>query len=138
MRANDRIGMKSRNVNKTKLQRNTIPKLDTCPCELCDDGCFDLEDYTHHANCQRQLSQRTTSCFNKACPLKHHRTACITSAADPSKQIQHHCCSSQTDNNRLISLGNQSIALAGFQRDHYRTSSVKTIENSSNDSIKQV
>jgi hypothetical protein len=114
--------MKLENVNVSKLQIADVPKFDKCPCELCDDGCFDRAGNKHHPECRRQLLKRTKLPLAAHCPLSHYQATFIATASASGGPVDHrrHPCLPAPDNQILTPTKNVPMSGISSQKDHYQ------------------
>ena len=132
--------MKLENIDAAKLQLEKIPKFETCPCELCDDGCFDRAGYKHHPQCRRKASQRTKFSRATRCPLTHYQ-ATFLAAIDPTGKPEDHRrypFPPPRDNEIPISFSNGSMSGLSSQQEHYQAPPVNAIKKRSELPVKQV
>ncbi|CAF3335042.1 unnamed protein product [Rotaria socialis] len=114
--------MKLENVDVAKLQLNDLPKFDKCPCELCDDGCFDRAGYEHYPQCRQKPVQRTKLPINLRCPLSHYKATfkSPTYPAGGSAHQRRQPFPPAPDNEIPISFKNATMSGVSSQRDHYQ------------------
>ena len=132
--------MKLENIDATKLQLEKIPKFETCPCELCDDGCFDRAGYKHHPQCRRKASQRAKFSRATRCPLTHYQ-ATFLAAIDPTGKPEDHRrypFPPPPDNEIPIAFSNGSMSGLSSQQEHYQAPPVNAIKKRSELPVKQV
>ncbi|CAF4250040.1 unnamed protein product [Rotaria sp. Silwood2] len=130
--------MKLENVDVAKLQLTDLPKFERCPCELCDDGCFDRAGYQHHPECQRKPVQRTKLSLALRCPLSHYQ-ATFQAATNESGEPANHRrqpCPPAPDNEIPISFKNAAMTGLSSQRDHYQPPPLSNIKNPSTTHMK--
>ena len=115
--------MKLDNVNVSKLQLADLPKFNKCPCELCDDGCFDRAGNQHHPECRRRPLQRSKLSLEARCPLSHYKETFLaaTSISSPSPNYRRYPCPPAPDNEIPTSFKNAPMSVVSSQRDHYQT-----------------
>lgn len=113
--------MKLENVDLTKLQVNNLPKFDKCPCELCDDGCFDRAGCKHHPECRRKLPKRTQLPAAYRCPLSHYKGTFLAATLPSGQTVDHRRqpCAPPPDNDILPASKNVPMAGLSSQKEHY-------------------
>ncbi|CAF1360382.1 unnamed protein product [Rotaria magnacalcarata] len=114
--------MKLENVDATKLKIGDLPKFNKCPCELCDDGCFDRAGNEHYPECRRRGPQRTQLPHGARCPLSHYKgsflaATTIFSGASPHRR---QAIPPPADNEIPISFKHASMSGISTQREHYQ------------------
>ena len=132
--------MKLENIDVAKLQLEKIPKFETCPCELCDDGCFDRAGYKHHPECRRKASQRTKASRATRCPLTHYQ-ATFLAAIDPQGQPEDHRrypFAPPPDNDIPISFRNGSMSGLSSQQAHYQAPPLNALKKGPEVPVKRV
>jgi hypothetical protein len=132
--------MKLENVDVAKLQLDDLPKFDKCPCELCDDGCFDRTGYTHHPECRRKQVQQRKIPLALRCPLSHYKStfqAATTVSGGPADH-RRQACLPPPDNEIPISFKNAPMLALSSQRDHYQPPPPDSIKKLPMTSVKQV
>ena len=113
--------MKLENVDLSKLRLADLPKFEKCPCELCDDGCFDRAGGEHFPECKRTVVQRTKLPLALRCPLTHYKatfqpiTNIIGGPADHRRQP----CPPPPDNEIPIAFKHAPMLGTSSQKDHY-------------------
>ncbi|CAF3519050.1 unnamed protein product [Rotaria sordida] len=114
--------MKLENVDITKLQLGDLPKFNKCPCELCDDGCFDRAGNKHYPECQRQVPQQSKLSLAARCPLSHYKGSFLAATLPSGGTTQHrrHPCPPPRDNEIPISFKNVPMSGLSSQRDDYQ------------------
>lgn len=124
--------MKLENVDLSKLQLNDLPKFEKCPCELCDDGCFDRARYEHYPGCQRKPVQRTNLPSNFRCPLSHYKATFQATTTASGRPIDHRRqpCPPPPDNEIPISFRNAPMVSTSVQHDHYQPPAPSNIKKS--------
>lgn len=111
--------MKLENVDVAKLQLADLPKFDKCPCELCDDGCFDRAGNKHHPECRRRQPQRSKLSQAARCPLSHYQGTFL--AASGKTPIHRRlACLPAPDNEILTSSKTIPMSTISSQKDHYQ------------------
>jgi hypothetical protein len=113
--------MKLENVDIAKLRIADLPKFDKCPCELCDDGCFDRAKNKHHPECRRKLPQRSKLPIATRCPLSHYQGTFLPTTSPSGKPIDHrrHPCPPPPDNEILTASRNVPMSIISSQKEHY-------------------
>ncbi|CAF0962145.1 unnamed protein product [Adineta steineri] len=131
--------MKLENVNVDKLQLTDLPKFNKCPCELCDDGCFDRAGYEHHPDCKRLSSRRDKLALQFPCPISHYKDTFQVQKSASGKPIDHRrkICSPAPENEIPISFKNSPMAGMTSQRDHYQPPPRNSSKNAPTRPIKQ-
>lgn len=115
--------MKLENVDVSKLKAGDLPKFSQCPCELCDDGCFDRSGEPHYPTCTRQLLKRTKISKSAHHPQTHYQGTFLapTSASGSSvKDLRRQPCPPAPDNEIPISFKNAPMSGVSSQRQHYQ------------------
>lgn len=115
--------MKLENVNVEKLQLSDLPKFNKCPCELCDDGCFDKAGNKHYPECQRRQPQKSKLPLVARCPLSHYKGTFLgatSSAPSRSADYRRHPCLPPPDNEIPISFRNFPMSGISSQKEHYQ------------------
>ncbi|CAF3579036.1 unnamed protein product [Rotaria sp. Silwood1] len=114
--------MKLENVDVSKLQLADLPKFNKCPCELCDDGCFDRAGNEHHPECQRRAPQRSKLPLTTRCPLSHYKGSFLaaTLASGGTTHHRRYPCPPAPDNEIPTSFKNAPMSGLSSQRDHYQ------------------
>jgi hypothetical protein len=114
--------MKLENVDVAKLKLTDLPKFDKCPCELCDDGCFDRAGNKHHPECRRRLPQRSKLPLVARCPLSHYQGTFLAATSKSGEPADHrrHPCPPAPDNEILISSKNVPMSGISSQKDHFQ------------------
>ena len=132
--------MKLENVDVAKLQLTDLPKFDKCPCELCDDGCFDRAGYQHHPECRRKQVQRTKLPLNLRCPLSHYKSTfqAATNVSGGPADHRRQACPPPRDNEIPIAFKNAPMSGLSSQRDHYQPPPADSIRKASPAAVKQV
>ena len=132
--------MKLEKVDVDKLHIEDLPRFDKCPCELCDDGCFDRSGYQHHPECRRKPVQRTDLPLTLRCPLSHYKATFQAATTVSGRAADHRRkpCSPAPDNEIPISFKNVPISGLSSQRDHYQPPPANSITKSSTMHTKQV
>jgi hypothetical protein len=132
--------MKLENIDVSKLQLADLPKFDKCPCELCDDGCFDRGGGEHNPECQRRPIQRTKLPFALRCPVSHY-----TATFQPATNItggpaihRRQPIPPPPDNEIPISYKNAPMSGLSSQRDHYPPPPPDSLKKTVTTSVKQV
>ena len=113
--------MKLDNVDLAKLQLADLPKFESCPCELCDDGCFDRAGNQHAPQCRRRLPQRTKLPRSARHPLTHYQgtfLAATTVSGGPANHRRQPCAPAP-DNEIPISFKNAPMSAISSQKAHY-------------------
>ncbi|CAF0738863.1 unnamed protein product [Rotaria sordida] len=125
--------MKLENIDVSKLQLTDLPKFDKCPCELCDDGCFDRAGYEHHPECRRKTVQRTKLPLALRCPLSHYQATfqAATNVSGGPADHRRQPCPPVPDNEIPISFKNVPMSGLSSQRDHYQPPPLSSIKNTS-------
>jgi len=105
-----------------KLQLSDVPKFNKCPCELCDDGCFDKAGNKHYPECQRRQAQKSKLPLGARCPLSHYKGTFLaaTSTHDGSVDHRRHPCLPAPDNEIPISFRNFPMSAISSQKEHYQ------------------
>lgn len=116
--------MKLENINLKELRSENLPKFDNCPCELCDDGCFDRNKLEHNPSCKRKLIVKKSETFSKLrkCPLTHYQMT-FKSFLDPTGKGEDHrreLCPPPADNEIPISFANHPMSGLTAQREHFQ------------------
>ena len=113
--------MKLENVDLSKLQLSDLPKFDKCPCELCDDGCFDRAGGEHHPGCRRKAIQRTTLPSTYRCPVSHYKSTFlpVTDISGGPADHRRQACPPPPDNEIPIAFKHAPMSGISSQRDHY-------------------
>ncbi len=113
--------MKLENVDIAKLRVGDLPKFDKCPCELCDDGCFDRAGNKHHPECRRKPPQRSKLSLATRCPLSHYQGTFLPPRSSSGKPIDHrrHLCPPAPDNEIITASKNVPMSSISSQREHY-------------------
>jgi hypothetical protein len=132
--------MKLENVDVAKLQLADLPKFDKCPCELCDDGCFDRAGNKHHPECRRRLPQRSKLPLAARCPLSHYQGTFLaaTSVSGGPADHRRHPCPPAPDNEILTSFKNVPMSGVSSQKDHYQPPPPGIIKQKAVEPTKQV
>jgi len=132
--------MKLENVNVAKLQLGDLPKFNRCPCELCDDGCFDRAGYEHHPNCQRKSGLREKLPLQFPCPVSHYKATFLApkNAAGKPEDHRRKPFSPPPENEIPISFKNAPMSGLTSQRDSYPPPPPGSIKKSSMKASKQV
>jgi hypothetical protein len=132
--------MKLENVDVAKLQLADLPKFDKCPCELCDDGCFDRAGNKHYPECQRKPVQRSKLSLALRCPLSHYKATfqAATNVSGGPADHRRHPFPPPPDNEIPISFRNAPMSNLSSQRDHYQSPPSDAIKKTSTTSVKQV
>lgn len=132
--------MKLENVDVAKLQLADLPKFDKCPCELCDDGCFDRAGNKHHPECRRQQPQRTKISLAARCPLSHYQGTFLaaTSGSGGAATRRRHPFPPAPDNDILTASKNIPMSTISSQKDHYQPPPTGSIKQQVVKSDKQV
>jgi len=115
--------MKLENVDVAKLQLADVPKFDKCPCELCDDGCFDRAGNKHRPECRRQLPQRSKLPLAARCPLSHYQgtfLAATSVSGGPANHRRHPFPPAPDNDIFTSSFKNTPMSDVSSQRDHYQ------------------
>ena len=133
--------MKLDNVDLKQLRVENLPKFNKCPCELCDDGCFDRARLKHHPECQRQQDiKRTQLPRSVRCPLTHYQSTFLA-AVGPSGRPEDHrrsLCLPPPDNEIPISFKNAPMVGQSSQREHYKPLVVSKTQKPNKSSIQKV
>ncbi|CAF0836200.1 unnamed protein product [Adineta ricciae] len=131
--------MKLENVNVTKLQPCDVPKFEKCPCELCDDGCFDRAGYEHHPDCKRQFSKKEKLQLEFPCPISHYKATYQVPTNKYGKPADHRRkpFSPPPENEIPIAFKNAPLSSLTSQRDHYQPPPKNSIKRASTNSFKQ-
>lgn len=114
--------MKLDNIDLSRLDIEQIPKFDKCPCELCDDGCFDRAGHRHHPECRRKGLKKSNLSLNLRCPLTHYQSTFL-SAVSPSGHGEDHRrqpCPPPADNEIPTSFRNVPMQSLSSQREHFQ------------------
>lgn len=127
--------MKLENVDIGKLQVNDLPKFDKCPCELCDDGCFDRAGNKHYPGCQRKVQQRSKLPLFARCPLSHYQG---TFLAGSTGEHRRHACPPAPDNDILTVSRSIPMSTLSSQKDHYQPPPPTAAKNAAAKPVKQV
>ncbi len=132
--------MKLENVDIAKLQLGDLPKFDKCPCELCDDGCFDRAGNKHHPECRRQQPQRSKLPLATRCPLSHYQGTFLaaTSVNGVPASFRRHPCPPAPDNDILTAPKKEPMSGISSQKEHYQPPPPGTIQPKVVKSTKQV
>ena len=132
--------MKLDNIDLAQLQVEQLPKFDKCPCELCDDGCFDRAGYQHHPECRRKLSQKSKLSQNIRCPLTHYQSTFLSTVSPSGQPEDHrrHPCPPPRDNDIPISFKNVPMDKLSSQRDHYQAPPPGALKKSTDAPVRQV
>jgi len=133
--------MKLENVDLSKLQLSDLPKFDKCPCELCDDGCFDRAGGEHYPGCQRKPIQRTKLPLALRCPLSHYKATFqpITNISGGPANHRRQPIPPPPDNEIPISFKNVPMSHTSSQRDDYPPPPPDSLKKPPiNTSVKQV
>jgi hypothetical protein len=114
--------MKLENVDVAKLQLSDLPKFNKCPCELCDDGCFDRAGNKHYPECQRQPQQRSKLSLATRCPLSHYKGIFLAATSAPGSSADHrrYPCHPPPDNEIPISFRNVPMSGVSSQKEDYQ------------------
>ena len=114
--------MKLETVDVAKLQLADLPKFSKCPCELCDDGCFDRAGNKHHPECQRRAAQRSKLSLATSCPLSHYQGTFLaaTLASGGTAHHRRQPCPPAPNNEIPTSFKNAPMSNISMQRDHYQ------------------
>ena len=132
--------MKLENVNVAKLQLSDVPKFNKCPCELCDDGCFDRAGYEHHPDCQRKFLKKDKLPLEFPCPISHYKATFQVPTNKSGKPADHRrkACSPPPENEIPIAFKNVPMSGLTSQRDHYQPPPKNSLKRASTNSFKQV
>lgn len=132
--------MKLENVDLSKLQLTDLPKFDKCPCELCDDGCFDRAGGEHHPNCRRKAVQRTQLPAAYRCPVSHYKSTFVpvTSVSGGPADHRRQPCPPPPDNEIPIAFKHAPMSGVSSQRDHYPPPPPDSLKKTSPAAVKQV
>ena len=122
--------MKLDNVDVSKLQLADLPKFDKCPCELCDDGCFDKAGHKHYPECRREKSKQSKLTLNTRCPLSHYQETFAPAAAISGgpASYRRHPILPPPDNEIHISFRNAPMSDISSQRHDYQPPPPGTIK----------
>lgn len=114
--------MKLENVDASKLKLSDLPKFDKCPCELCDDGCFDRAGNEHHPECRRRGPKRTQLPSMARCPLSHYKGSFLAATTITNEPVSHRrqAIPPPPDNQIPISFKNAPMSGVSTQRQHYQ------------------
>lgn len=114
--------MKLENVDVAKLKLGDLPKFNKCPCELCDDGCFDRAGNQHHPDCQRRPPQRSKLSLLGSCPLSHYKGTFLAATSTTGGTVSHrrYPFPPAADNEIPTSFKNAPMSNISSQRDHYQ------------------
>ena len=116
--------MKLENVDVAKLRLVDLPKFDKCPCELCDDGCFDRAGNKHHPECRRKLKQQRSKLpLVTRCPLSNYQGTFLatSSTSGGPAEYRRHPCPPAPDNDILKASKNVPMSLISSQKEDYQT-----------------
>lgn len=127
--------MKIENVDIAKLQLADLPKFDKCPCELCDDGCFDRAGNKHYPQCRRKGQQRSKLPLFARCPLSHYQG---TFLAGSSAEYRRQTCPPAPDNDILTVSRSIPMSTLSSQKDHYQPPPPTAAKNAAAKPVKQV
>jgi len=132
--------MKLENVDLSKLQLADLPKFDKCPCELCDDGCFDRAGGEHYPGCQRKPIQRTKLPLALRCPLSHYKATfqAATNISGGPADHRRQPCPPPPDNEIPISYKHGSMSGQSSQRDDYPPPPPDSFKKTMTKPVKQV
>jgi hypothetical protein len=132
--------MKLENIDVSKLQLADLPKFDKCPCELCDDGCFDRGGGEHNPECQRRPIQRTKLPLALRCPVSHYTATFqpLTNITGGPAIHRRQPISPPPDNEIPISYKNAPMSGLSSQRDHYPPPPPGSLKKTVTTSVKQV
>jgi hypothetical protein len=132
--------MKLENVDVAKLQVGDLPKFDKCPCELCDDGCFDRAGNKHHPECRRRLPQRSKLPLAARCPLSHYQGTFLAATAVSGRPAGHrrHPILPAPDNQILTSSKKIPMSIVTSQKDDYQPPPPGIVKQKSFQPAKQV
>ena len=114
--------MKLENIDVSKLQLAHIPKFGKCPCELCDDGCFDRAGYEHHDECPRnRLKRPTVSQFDRY-PQSHYQSTFVAArnAAGEPEDHRRQPFPPAAENEIPISFKHAPMSGLSAQREHFQ------------------
>lgn len=126
--------MKLDNVDLDKLKLADIPRFGKCPCELCDDGCFEKCGNEHYPGCKHRLEPRTKLSSAARCPLTHYQDTFVPPTEDHRRQP----FSPVPDNEIPTSFKNVSMSTVSSQRVHYPPPPVGTARQKPASPAKQV
>ncbi|CAF0924271.1 unnamed protein product [Adineta ricciae] len=107
--------MKLDNVDFDKLKFADIPKFVKCPCELCDDGCYEKCGNEHYPECKHRPQQRTKLSRSARCPQTHYQQIFVPIRGDHRRQL----CPPVPDNEIPTSFKNLSMSTTNTQKEHY-------------------
>jgi hypothetical protein len=132
--------MKLDNVDVAKLKLDDLPKFDKCPCELCDDGCFERAGNEHHPECRRRPPQRSQLSLAARCPLSHYKRTFLAAKSASGGPADHrrHPCLPPPDNEIPTSFKNAPMSGVTSQRDHYQPPPAGTTKQKSASPAKHV
>ncbi|CAF4026450.1 unnamed protein product [Adineta steineri] len=108
--------MKLDNLNNlSKLKLADIPKFTKCPCELCDDGCFEKCGNEHYPGCKNRLEPRSKLSLAARCPLSHYQGTFLA----PTENHRRELCPPVPDNEIPTSFINVPMSTINTQKEHY-------------------
>lgn len=128
--------MKLENVDVGNLQLTDLPKFDKCPCELCDDGCFDRAGNKHYPECRRKVQQQRPKLpLFARCPLTHYQG---TFLAGSTGEHRRQACPPAPDNDILTVSRSVPMSNISSQKGDYQPPPRTAAKNATMKPVRQV
>lgn len=136
----EKKNMKLENIDLTKLQLSDLPKFDKCPCELCDDGCFDRAGGEHFPECQRKKTATKKVSSKFRCPLSHYKATFqpITGLSGGPADHRRQPCPPPPDNEIPIAFKHLPMTKVSSTHEHFPPPPADSLKRTSSISAKAV
>lgn len=123
--------MKLDNIDIGKLSLADVPKFKECPCELCDDGCFEHSGNEHYPGCRRRFPQRNKTTKSAHFPSTHYRSTYLAADANQDALAERRFpCPPAPDNPIPTSFKNVPMSNKSSQREDYQAPPAGTLKQS--------